>query len=463
MNSDDVFKAWEENMKIETEKEEIKRLTKHSVTFPINQSIRKNSSLHGKNDEILQNGIKTKNLKKMQRALSTTNIILKENRNDNESEEIKQMCFLRGINDVINFNKTNSNNYFDGTNLQIQRVSLENDYKINEKINDGKFGKNIFTKQIMAEHVQSKQKISLKLFSRQQIKLNDFYREYENSRFLCAHPNIVDTFEGCFETADENLLFFVQEPIICNTQTLRDLLNANPGGLCENTAKAILSKVIAAIEFIHSESLVHRAIRAENIIVGDPGKFTKVKLTELGSVRTVDSIIRHTEIAGPYHAPELCERVPNETFSVAKQTDIWALAILIAYCMKGKFPWQKATIMCKPFYEWDQWLKRKAVQQPKYWDSFADKAMRMFKHSLNPKPKERWDIRGIRKFIEKERFSKSKTSSEDDVYYPDEGVGTRTIEGKQTKKTSTIGQWINNTLNTMSEISEQVVSARDDD
>jgi len=82
--------------------------------------------------------------------------------------------------------------------------------------------------------------------------------------------------------------------------------------------------------------------------------------------------------------------------------------------------------------------------------------MRMFKHSLNPKvfkktkilltiykqPKERWDVKEIRKFIEKERLSKNKNSSDDAVYYPDEGVGSKMLEinGKQSKKTSTIGQ-----------------------
>lgn len=62
----------------------------------------------------------------------------------------------------------------------------------------------------------------------------------------------------------------------------------------------------------------------------------------------------------------------------------------------------------------------------------------------------------MRKFIEKERLSKNKNSSDDAVYYPDEGVGTKMLEisGKQSKKTSTIGQckacilkgWIKNKL-----------------
>ena len=50
-------------------------------------------------------------------------------------------------------------------------------------------------------------------------------------------------------------------------------------------------------------------------------------------------------------------------------------------------------------------------------------------------------------------------------YYPEEVIieeNTSSNEPKSTKKKSVIHQWINNTLNTMAEISEQVVSARND-
>nr|CAD2203126.1 unnamed protein product [Meloidogyne enterolobii] len=389
MNSDEVFKAWEENMRINPDEKEINNG---------GQGVRKNASLHEKRNEA-KNGTKTMRSKKMQRTLSTNIISNEFEKEDNEDEkessmspaEIKKFRSLsQNQKIIINNDDTftdeklgyNSSDIIVGTALEIKKVSLENDYRIigGKVINDGKFGNNLVIKNIIAEHKQSRQQIALKFFARPQTKLTD----------------------------DESAFFFAQEPIICNSQTLRDLLNANPGGLGENATKAIISKILAALEFIHSKCLVHRAIKAENILIGDPGKFTRVKLTEFGKVQPVDSIIRHAELVGSYHPPELCERVPNESYSVTKQTDIWAIGILIAYCMKGKFPWQKATIMCKPFYEWDQWIKRKAVQQPKYWDSFPDKAMRMFKHSLNPKPKERWDVKEIRKFIEKERLSKIK-------------------------------------------------------
>ena len=51
-------------------------------------------------------------------------------------------------------------------------------------------------------------------------------------------------------------------------------------GLGENGAKAVLSKVFAAVEFMHSEGLVHRQIRAEHVLIYDPGKFNRVKISD---------------------------------------------------------------------------------------------------------------------------------------------------------------------------------------
>ena len=485
MNADEVFKVWEENMRLADEETPTSR--KQSSIFGGGASVRKNASLHERENR------QSMRLRKLHQRAQSTDVApelestaadepgslvsgsaLKLSTGSMPSEVLmasrqqqtpRSVSFKSSQHSLAEFPRRRFSGLSSGAaeagggGPEIRRVALDNDYKLLREIGAGQFGA-----VQLAEHRQSRQRICLKFFARPHARQLDFFREYEIARFLSPHPYILDTFEGCFETDDESAYFFVQEHV--PNHTLRDLLNSHPGGLGETASKAIVTKLLAALEFMHLEGLVHRNIRAENVIVCDPGKFTRVKLTEFGLTRPVDSSVRHTELVSSYHAPELCEKVPNETFHVAKSTDVWAMGVLVAYCVKGKFPWQKATIMCKPFYEWDQWLKRKAIQQPKYWDTFSDKSMRMFKHTLNPKPKERWEVKDMRKLVEKERLMKSKASPDDQVYYPEEeessSTKSTTAEAKQPKK-SVIGQWINNTLNTMSEISEQVVSARDDD
>lgn len=46
-------------------------------------------------------------------------------------------------------------------------------------------------------------------------------------------------------------------------------------GIGESATKSIMSQVLAAIEFMHSENLVHRNLKAENVLIFD-ANFSKV-------------------------------------------------------------------------------------------------------------------------------------------------------------------------------------------
>uniref|UniRef100_A0A914Y892 Protein kinase domain-containing protein n=1 Tax=Panagrolaimus superbus TaxID=310955 RepID=A0A914Y892_9BILA len=342
---------------------------------------------------------------------------------------------------------------------QIKKIDLDEVYSVFKQLGTGRFG---YVK--LAEHKQSKANIAIKFFPRPQIKQSDFVREYNFSFFLSAHANIIDTYDGMFQTNDDSAFFFVQE--FCPHASLREAVEASPGGIGETAVKEILSKVLSAVEFMHNENLVHRNLKAENILIFDKTNYSRVKITDFGLTRKIDSTVKYLEYVTSYHAPELCETVVNEVLTVKYSIDVWALAIIFYYCLKGRFPWQKATIMCKPYWEWEQWLKRKSPSLPKRWDAFSDKSLKLFKKCFTPKAKDRWSVKDMRKLIVKEKLLKQPKSENADeyVYYPEETSKSdkKVDESKAPKKRSLIQQWINTTLNTMAEISEQVVSARDE-
>uniref|UniRef100_A0A914W4Z7 Protein kinase domain-containing protein n=1 Tax=Plectus sambesii TaxID=2011161 RepID=A0A914W4Z7_9BILA len=350
----------------------------------------------------------------------------------------------------------------------IKTIVLDDVYSVYKQLGTGRFG---YIK--LAEHKQSKSKIAIKFFERPKMKQVDFIREYNYSFFLSPHPNIIDTYEGMFQAKDESAFLFVQE--FCPCASLREAVEGSNGqGIGEHATKEIMIKVLAAIEFMHNENLVHRNLKAENILIFDNKEFSRVKVTDFGLTRKVDTSVKYLEYVNSYHAPELCETVVNEVWTVNKSIDIWAIGVLFYYSLKGRFPWQKATIMCKPYWEWDQWLKRKNPQLPKRWDPFTEKALKLFKRTLNPKHKDRWSVKDVRKCVAKERLLKpSKSMTDDDLYYaPVQNVqipSARSLnllddtKSKQPpKRKSLLHQWVAATFNTMAEISEQVVSARDD-
>lgn len=77
---------------------------------------------------------------------------------------------------------------------------------------------------------------------------------------------------------------------------------------------------------MHSENLVHRNLKAENILLFDK-EYTKVKITDFGLTRKIDTTVKHVEYTTPYHAPELCEAIKNEAITLKCSIDIWSLGI----------------------------------------------------------------------------------------------------------------------------------------
>ncbi|GMT35845.1 hypothetical protein PFISCL1PPCAC_27142, partial [Pristionchus fissidentatus] len=343
----------------------------------------------------------------------------------------------------------------------IKKIELDEVYTVYKQLGTGRFGTIK-----LAEHKQSRHKIAIKFFQRPEIKQNDFVREYNYSFFLSPHPCIIDTFEGTFQTADDSAFFFVQE--LCPFASLRELIEHSPNGLSEDNTKKVMLSVLSAVEFMHNENLVHRNLKAENVLIFDQKDYSKVKVTDFGMTRKVDTQVKHLEFVGIYHAPELCETVVNEVVSVNKTTDVWALGILFYLCTRGKFPWQTATIMCKQYWEWEQWQKRKIPALPKKFTVFSEKALKLLKKTLCNKTKDRWTVKEIRKCVQKEKLLKPVKESNHDayVYLPTRSNRLEPEEppkdsNGRVSKRSAIHHWINSTLNTMAEISEQVVSARE--
>lgn len=268
----------------------------------------------------------------------------------------------------------------------MKEAELDELFAVSRKLGCGRFGV-----LYMAEDKQSKTQIMLKVFSKLVVKQVDFIREYNYSYFLSPHPNIVDTYEGVYSSSDS--YYFTQELAPCGN--LREMVQT---GLPDAISQNIISQVVSALEFMHNEGLVHRNLRAENVLVFSPA-FTKVKLADFGLTRKQGTLVKHLDSPNAYHAPELCDTLLNEAYSVERSVDIWALGVLIYFVMRARYPWTKATIMCKPYWEWEQWIKRKTPSLPPKWTRFTELSLKLLKKTLNPKWKDRCTVKDVKKLI----------------------------------------------------------------
>jgi hypothetical protein len=62
--------------------------------------------------------------------------------------------------------------------------------------------------------------------------------------------------------------------------------------------------------------------------------------------------------------------------------------------------------VCKPYFEWENWIKHKLPQLPRRYDVFTEKALKLQKRCLIMRAKERWTCKDIKRYLEKERLLK---------------------------------------------------------
>ena len=136
-------------------------------------------------------------------------------------------------------------------------------------------------------------------------------------------PRIVTLFDA---DEDRGLLFLVMEYV--EAQTLRALMNAGrPPPLLE-----VATGIAEALEYAHSNGVIHGNLRPANILVGETIKLTEVglQLLEKGRPSVENPVL--SDVAR-YLAPEQIEGRP-----IDPRTDLYALGVILYQLSTGQSP-----------------------------------------------------------------------------------------------------------------------------
>ena len=113
------------------------------------------------------------------------------------------------------------------------------------------------------------------------------------------------------------------------------------GFLPEQIIKKAVCDVASGLKFMHSNGVLHRDIKPQNILVGSDGI---AKLADFGVSKVIEDesdMIKQTEGTLHFMPPEACDMEIDE-FS-GKAADVWALGVTLYAMLYNKVPFWGAT------------------------------------------------------------------------------------------------------------------------
>jgi signal transduction histidine kinase/DNA-binding response OmpR family regulator len=187
----------------------------------------------------------------------------------------------------------------------------------------------------LAEHVETGESAALKIISQTGVHDTDARERAAREQQTLArieHPNVV----RIVEHGEEQQRFYVAMEYLQGA-TVRELVQYH-GRLPVPAARVLATAVAHALARVHAAGLVHRDIKADNIMVVEQGPTLaeRVRLIDFGTVFD-DSLVKgesgHIVGTLPYMAPELFDAArPSPT------ADIYALGVTMFYMCTGTFP-----------------------------------------------------------------------------------------------------------------------------
>lgn len=156
------------------------------------------------------------------------------------------------------------------------------------------------------------------------------------------HPNIIRILDFGFfdDLAPYMVLEFVEG------QTLKDYISET-GPLSSMAAKQVFGQVTKALSHAHDQKIVHRDLKASNILVTDSNDRLAIKLFDFGIARILEDT-ESMQLTGAnafigtptYMSPE---QIKNE--AIDARSDIYSLGCVMFEAMTGQLPFSSSDIM----------------------------------------------------------------------------------------------------------------------
>ncbi|CAM1332153.1 SIK3 (predicted) [Pycnogonum litorale] len=196
-------------------------------------------------------------------------------------------------------------------------------------------GKGNFAVVKLATHIVTGTKVAIKIIDKAQLdedNLKKIFREIQVMKLL-HHPHIIRLYQ-VMET--DRMIYLVTE--YASKGEIFDYLVVN-GRMSEVEARAKFKQIIAAVSYCHSRKVVHRDLKAENLLL-DADKNIKIADFGFSNYYKEDSLLSTWCGSPPYAAPELFEGKQYH----GPKADIWSLGVVLYVLVCGALPFDGDTL-----------------------------------------------------------------------------------------------------------------------
>mmetsp|Transcript_26032 Transcript_26032/g.42553 ORF Transcript_26032/g.42553 Transcript_26032/m.42553 type:complete len:455 (-) Transcript_26032:244-1608(-) len=183
------------------------------------------------------------------------------------------------------------------------------------------------------ECVNAEKRFALKLFDKKLMKSEQNYSVQMETKILSTlspHQNVIQL----LDVVENDRFIGMVLPYYGSGSLLTLIRNFGIGNVPEIVVKAFVDQILKGLQFLHSNGIIHRDVKASNVLMDDDGI---VKISDFGISVFYDAEI-DTKLHGvgaPYWmAPELIEMT-----EITPKCDIWALGITAIELLTGSAPY----------------------------------------------------------------------------------------------------------------------------
>lgn len=116
-----------------------------------------------------------------------------------------------------------------------------------------------------------------------------------------------------------------------------DIINKYGGALSENVVINYTKQLLTGLEYLHSHEVIHRDLKAANVLVDRNGV---CKLADFGTAKSVHELNGQSNtLTGTLNwmAPEVIQQQPY-----GRAADVWSIGCTVFEMVNGHPPWHNA-------------------------------------------------------------------------------------------------------------------------